>query len=314
MQLGLALPQYDGFSVPARDPLDWPTLLDWAVAAEAKGVGSLWLSDHIVWAIDKYGAAPGNHAGYDPIPTLAAIARKTTTARLGTLVLAPIRPPAVAAKALASLDRLSNGRLTVGLGAGWFEPDFDLIHAEMPPPRQRLEHLERTTQVMRERFAGGPGNLPPPVQQPPPIWFGGKGPKLVELAARVADGWNYCWQATPADLRPRIERLHEHIHANGRDPADFTVSLGIYTLVGEDEDDLRRRFERLKTLAPQGVLDGATLQDYRHGRLVGTVEQVREQVQEWEEVGVAIVIACLGAVPFSVTELDDLDPVVAAVH
>jgi alkanesulfonate monooxygenase SsuD/methylene tetrahydromethanopterin reductase-like flavin-dependent oxidoreductase (luciferase family) len=134
----------------------------------------------------------------------------------------------------------------------------------------------------------------------------------VELAAAKADGWNTCWQWTFEDYRPRAAHARRAVEDAGRDPDEFTLSLGLYTLVGEDEADLKRRFERLKQRSPQGLLDGMTLAQYRHGRLVGTVEQVREQLGGWEEIGVALVVACLGAVPFSVIEPDDLDVVVAA--
>lgn len=299
MQLGLALPQYDGFSAPNQPKLDWATVTAYAAAAEQAGFDSLWLSDHIVWSIERYGAAPGNHEGYDPIPALAALSR-VTSLTLGTLVLAtPIRPPAVLAKALTTLDRLSHGRLIAGLGAGWFEPDYELTGQAMPP--DRLARLSRAIDVVKSTFAGAPPNLPPPVQQPhPPIWLGGKGPKLIELAADKAEGWNYCWQATP-DAYRRIAGPAAAIHK----------SLGIYTLVGEDEADLKARWRRIQQTAPAGVLP-ATLDEYRQGRLVGTVDQVAEQVARWEEEGVQTLVACTGAVPFSVTALDDLELVAAA--
>lgn len=313
MQLGLALPQYD-FSVPGLSRLDWPTLASYAQRAEQLGFDSLWLSDHIVWAIDRYGAAPGNHEGYDPLPTLAALARLTTTATLGTLVLAaPIRPATVLAKALTSIDHVSNGRLVVGIGAGWFEPDFELTGQTMPPPKERLANLKTTIETLKAAFdpAQPPPNLPPPVQRPhPPIWVGGKGPKLIELAAAHADGWNYCWQATPEDYTPRADRARAH----ATNPDAFHLSLGLYTLVGESEADLRQRFDRLKATAPKGVIKpDTTLDDYRHGRLVGTVEQAAEQLHQWKGLGVQTLIACPGAVPFSVTALDDLETVAAAV-
>ncbi|HEV7888604.1 MAG TPA: LLM class flavin-dependent oxidoreductase [Acidimicrobiales bacterium] len=331
MHVGLALPQYD-FSVPGVDPLDWDTLVHWATAAEAKGFDSLWLSDHIGWSIDKYGGPPGLFPGFDPIPTLAALARRTTTARLGTLVLAtPVRPPTVAAKALTGIDLVSQGRLTVGLGAGWFEPDYDQTGQVMPPPKERLARLAEAVDVMRGCFAIAPDtpfdydgrflradglrNKPAPVQQPsPPIWLGGRGPKLVELAAAKADGWNTCWQWTPEDYAPRAAHARQAAAQHGKGPDDFTLSLGLYTLVGEDQKDLERRFERLKATAPSGTISPTTtLADYRLGRLVGTIAEVRQQLQRWADLGVALVIACLGAVPFSVTDPDDLDPVVAAV-
>jgi alkanesulfonate monooxygenase SsuD/methylene tetrahydromethanopterin reductase-like flavin-dependent oxidoreductase (luciferase family) len=148
-------------------------------------------------------------------------------------------------------------------------------------------------------------NVPGPVQQPrPPIWLGGKGPKLAALAARKADGWNTGWQAWPDDYVPRAEQARQH----APDPDVFHLSLCLYGLVGEDERDLRRRFERLKQHSPPGVVDpDTTLDDYRDGRLVGTVEQVHEQLHQWAEVGVRSVIVCLGPVPFSLTDIDDLD-------
>lgn len=306
MQLGLALPQYD-FSVPGQARLDWDTLARWARRAERVGFDSLWLSDHIVWAIDRYGAAPGNHEGFDPLPTLGALARLTTTARIGTLVLAtPIRPVTVVAKTLTSIDQLSGGRLTVGLGAGWFEPDFELTGQTLPSPAERLANLTTAIATLKAAFAGDPLNNPPPVQQPhPPIWVGGKGPRLRRLAVEHADGWNYCWRATPEQYRALLPP--------DAAPPGFHRSLGIYTLVGEDERDLQRRFDRLTSTTPPGVIaPGTTLDDYRQGRLVGTVEQAAEQLHEWKEAGIETVIACLGAVPFSVSAEDDLETVAAA--
>jgi alkanesulfonate monooxygenase SsuD/methylene tetrahydromethanopterin reductase-like flavin-dependent oxidoreductase (luciferase family) len=98
----------------------------------------------------------------------------------------------------------------------------------------------------------------------------------------------------------------------GRDPSTVERSLCLYALVGEDEADLRRRFERLQQRTPPGVLDGVTLDEWRRGRLVGTVEQVREQLAEWAEVGVATVVAGVGALPFAVSDVEDLAPLAAA--
>jgi alkanesulfonate monooxygenase len=331
VQLGLALPQYD-FSLPGRSadsPLDWSDVADWAAQAEAAGFDSVWLSDHVVWSIEKYGAAPGEYEGYDPIVGLAALARTTANVTLGTLVLAPIRPPTVAAKALSGVDRLSRGRLVVGLGAGWFEPDFALTGQDMPPPAERLDRLREAVEVTRGCFATAPTepfdydgrhyhahglrNAPGPARPGgPPIWVGGRGPRLAELAADVADGWNTGWGWTPEDYEPRMKAVRNRLEEQGRDPDQFTFSVNLYALVGEDDRDLRARFERLQAQSPKGVLDGMTLHDYRQGRLVGTVEQAAEQLAQWAELQVAHVVVCLGAVPFSSADPDDLDPVVAA--
>jgi probable F420-dependent oxidoreductase len=326
VDLGLALPQYD-FSVPGESPLQWETLLGWAVRAEQLGFDSVWLSDHLFLDITRYGAGPGDRGCFDPLVTLPAIARRTSTVRLGTLTLcAPLRPATVTAKALATLDVVSGGRLVVGLGAGWYGPELAAAGLELEPPPARLARLAESVQVVRGMFGGGPFTfdgayeravdarcLPRPVQRPtPPIWVGGKGGRLVELAGRYADGWNTAWAWTPERWAERAAVLDVACERAGRDPASVTRSVGLYALAGEDEPDLARRYRRLGELSPPGVLDGVDLAQWRNGRLVGTVEQVREQVCHWESLGVSNLVLTAGALPFAVASGDDVELLVEA--
>jgi len=321
VDVGLALPQYD-FSVPGESPLRWETLLGWAERAETLGFGSVWLSDHLFLDISRYGAPSGDHGCLDPLVTLAAIARRTSTVRLGTLTICgPLRPATVLAKALATLDVVSGGRLTVGLGAGWYEPELLAAGLTLEPPGVRLAHLAESVQVVRGMFGGGPFSFdgryekanearcqPRPVQRPsPPIWVGGKGDRLIELAGRYADGWNTAWVWTPEDWAARAALLDAACEKAGRDPADVARSVGLYALAGEDEADLDRRFRRLREVSPSGVLDGVALSEWRKGRLVGTVEQVAEQVREWESLGVSSLVLTVGAVPFALASGDDAE-------
>ena len=292
------------------------------VAAEAAGFDSLWLSDHLFLDVAKYGGPPDREGCLDPIVAFAALAGEVTRVRLGTLVLCEaFRPAAVLAKSLASLDVVCDGRLDVGIGAGWYEPEYAAIGMEMPRPGERLDRLREAIAILRGLLGGGPCTFdgryhradgavsdPAAVQQPsPPIIVGGKGDRLLSVVADVADGWNTCWAWTPAAYRERLDVLERACDAAGRDPASVTRSLGLYTLCGEDEADLERRFERLQAGHPAGVLDGVTLDQWREGRLVGTVDEVREQAAEWEALGVETLIVGLGAVPFAVTDLDDLE-------
>lgn len=325
MELGLALPQYP-FSVPGEDPLPWETVTAWATRAEQLGVASLWLSDHLVWSLEKYGGPAQPRAGFEPLVALAALARATTTVRLGTLVLcSQLRPPGVLAKHLAGLDRISGGRLDIGLGAGWYEPEYRLAEIVFEPPGVRLEQLAETIDVVRAVLTGDPATYagrharvdgalsrPTPTQPGgPPIWVGGKGDRLLRLVAERADGWNACWTWTLDAYRERLAVLERACAEAGRDPASIARSVGLYALVGEDEGDLRRRFARLQAAAPAGTAP-ASLDEWRTGHLVGTVEQVREQVAGWAGTGVRSLIVTLGAVPFSVTAPDDLDILASA--
>lgn len=313
MEVGLALPQYD-YSVAGESSLAWETLAEWARTAESAGLDSVWLSDHLFLSIEKYGAPAGDHGGFEPLATLAALARSTSTVRLGTLVLcAQLRPPAVLAKALATLDVLSGGRLIAGIGAGWFRPEYEAAGIAFERPGVRVDQLAETVRVVRDVLSGN-AFLPRPVQQPrPPIWVGGQGDRVLGVTAEYADGWNAGgWVGAPEAYSERVQVLERHCERTGRDPAAISRSINRYALVGEDESDLERRWERLRKLTPPGVLDGTSLEEYRQGRLVGTVEQVREQVAGWEALGVATLIVNLGAVPFSVTTTDDIEVVASA--
>ncbi|HUR18202.1 MAG TPA: LLM class flavin-dependent oxidoreductase [Acidimicrobiales bacterium] len=313
MDVGLALPQYD-YSVAGESPLTWPTVVSWARAAESAGLDSVWLSDHLFLSIEKYGAPPGDHGGFEPLATLAALARCTDRVRLGTLVLCTqLRPPAVLAKALATLDVLSGGRLTAGIGAGWFEPEYAAAGIAFEKPGVRVQQLADALRIMGNVF--GEGRFRPgAVQRPrPPIWVGGQGDKVLGVVAEHGDGWNAGgWVGTLQAYRERLEVLERHCERVGRDPATVIRSMNRYTLVGEDEADLRRRWDRLRELTPPGVLDRTTLSKYREGRLVGTVEEVSEQVAGWEALGITTIILNLGALPFSVTTTDDLELVASA--
>lgn len=332
MRIGLALPHFDfsliGEAAEGR-PLRFEAIVDVARRAENLGFDSLWVSDHLSLSIEKYGAGPGEWFAYEPLTLLAALARRVHRPRLGTLVLCEaLRPAGVAAKALTTLDHLCDGRLDIGIGAGWYEPDYQALGMDLPPPPERLARLDEALAVLDALLPGGPAtfegrfhrvrgacNRPPARQSPrPPLFVGGKGDRLLALAARRADGWNTCWAWTEAAYRERVAALERACEAAGRDPVSITRSLGLYTLVGEDQADLERRFERMRRLAPGGMLDDTSLVQWREGRLVGTMEEVAEQKAAWEAAGVAELICCVGPLPFSLSAADDLEVAVAALR
>lgn len=321
MRFGVALPQYD-VSVAGENPLRFDTIVSWAQAAERAGFDSVWLSDHVRWDIAKYGGPPDDSGLFEPLVTLGALARETARVRLGTLVLLEaLRPPAVLAKALATLDRICGGRLDVGMGAGWYAPDYAAIGRSLPSPAERIERLDESLRVVTALLAGdtvefegmhhavrGARLLPGPLQTPrPPVFVGGRGDRLLRLVARHADGWNTCWAISPEAYRDRLDALERACAAEHRDPCSVTRSLGLYTLVGSDLADLERRFGRLRARTPPGVLGSQDVSSWREGRLVGTVQEVREMVDAWERLGVGEIICGFGALPFQVSDLDDLE-------
>lgn len=207
MEVGIALPQYDW-----EAPVEWDTVVACAQRAEELGFDHVWLADHLFLDPARYGLPAGRAFGLDPIVGLAAIARATTRIKLGTLVLcAAFRPPAVLAKMLATLDDLAGGRVIAGLGAGWFEPEFDEAGIAFEPPGRRVDHLEETVLAIRERAPGVT------------VWVAGKGDRVMDIAARHAHGFNHQGWTTDAGPR-RFPEFREACARVGRDPTTITLS------------------------------------------------------------------------------------------
>ena len=196
-----------------------------------------------------------------------------TRPRLGTLVLCEaLRPAAVLAKSLATLDRVCGGRLDVGIGAGWYEPEYEAIGMAMPSPGERLARLREAIAVLRGLLGGGPCtfdgalpprvrralNDPPAVQQPtPPIIVGGKGDRLLGAGRRAGRRLEHVLGVDARRLPRAARRARARVRARSAAiRRRCSRSLGLYALCGEDERDLERRFERLQEPSPPGVLDG----------------------------------------------------------
>lgn len=325
MRVGLALPGFD-FSVPEERPLRWSTVVSTAQQAERLGFDSVWLPDHLFVDLARHRGPPGRQGAIDPLVGLAALARHTRRVRLGTLVLcAPLRPPTVVAKALATLDVLSGGRVIAGVGAGWYEPEFRAAGLPFPPAGPRLAHLAETIQVLKGLWSGGPFSFegvhvraenaycrPQPLQRPhPPVWVGGKGDRLLGVAAVHADGWNTAWRVTPKEYAARTEVLAAACERAGRDPASITLSVGLHALVGENSADLTRRFRRLRDGSPVPLAAGS-LAEWRRTGLVGTVDEVREQMQAWATLGVSTLVISAGPLPFTVSGAEDVEMIASA--
>ena len=328
MRIGLALPHYD-FSIPGVDPIRFDAVSAVAVRAERLGFDSVWVSDHFFTTLERYGAGPERYGSLEPLATLASLAPLTERVRLGTLVLsAGFRHPAVLAKSATAIDRLSDGRLELGIGAGWFEQEYQAFGFEFGTVGERFELLDETLGYLGALFGPEPATLdgrrfmlrdaynhPRPVQEPrPPVLVGGKGgPRLLQIAARHADGWNTVWRWTPEDYAARAAAAREACEREGRDPADFRLSLGLFTVVGEDEADVRRRYEVIGERLPAGVADATPFESLREDGLVGTPERVLDRIGAFAALGVRELIVCAAPVWFALPDPSMLDVLAEAV-
>lgn len=257
---GIALPNYGPLASPE-------TLVRLARLAEDLGVDSVWVSDHLVApvgvaSIYPYDRRPDRKPGdmgvieefYEPVTTLAWLAGATRHVRLGiSAYVMPYRNPVVTAKQVATLDRLSGGRVVLGIGVGWLAEEFGALDVPFARRGRRTEDYVAVCKALwsggEARFDGETYRLPPvrtgptPAQRPhPPLWIAGNSARGIARAARLGDGWHGI-DLSPDELRPLAAEARRLAGRPG-----FTVSLRKGVLPGGpagrplygDRDAIRR--------------------------------------------------------------------------
>jgi alkanesulfonate monooxygenase SsuD/methylene tetrahydromethanopterin reductase-like flavin-dependent oxidoreductase (luciferase family) len=150
--------------------------------------------------------------------------------------------------------------------------------------------------------------LAPAPDRPPPLWLGGKGgPRLLGSAARLADGWNMVWRISPEAYAPKVSDVRAACEAEDRDPATFGLSVGLYSLMGEDEAAARAAFERGRAAAPGDAMAADDYDSWRADTLSGTPEQVLERVAAFESLGVREIIVAPWVLPFAIHEPEQVE-------
>jgi probable F420-dependent oxidoreductase len=216
----------------SRTPAD---LLEAVRTAEDAGWYGFWLADH--YMPNTGDTTPARGDTYECWALLPALAAITERVRIGTLVSpTSVHHPALLAKRAATIDRLSGGRMTLGIGAGWQVNEHHAYGIELEPPGRRVSRFEEAIQIVRSMlsqesttFRGSCYNLteapcdPKPVQSPLPILVGTRSPRMLRITARYADQWN-TW-ATPEQAAAPRTALFEACDAVGRDPATIWTSV-----------------------------------------------------------------------------------------
>lgn len=278
-----------------------------AQKAEELGFGAFFRSDHYL----KMGSVDGLPGPSDAWTTLAGLARDTSTIRLGTLVTsATFRLPGVLAIQAANVDDMSDGRVELGLGAGWFEEEHQAYGIPFPALGERFDMLEEQLEIITGLWATEPGatfdfegkhytiknspGLPKPVQTRGhsgsiPVIVGGGGKKRTPtLAAAFADEFNAAFVSVE-ESQARFENVGRFLEVAGRDDS-IVYSAAQVLCVGRDEDEIARRAQAI----------GREPGELRENGLAGTPDEVVAKIKRFEDAGASRIY-------LQVLDLSDLD-------
>lgn len=220
------------FGICTDQNMSWETTVERWRYFEELGFDSVWDCDHLI--------QPSRPTGpyFEGWTLLAGLAARTERIRIGVLVSCnTFRHPVVVAKEAITIDHISNGRLEVGLGAGWYVPEHEMFGIDFPAPAELVgrfrEAVEIVDSMLRQEvttYAGRYYQLeaalsrPQPQQRPrPPLTLGAHGPRMLRIVAEYADAWNSF--GTVEEMRARNEILDEHCTALGRDPSEIWRGL-----------------------------------------------------------------------------------------
>lgn len=282
--------------IEGQEDVTWPQWVALAEACERHDIEGMFRSDH-------YGSVvgAGERGALDAWATIAALGCITASLRLGTLVSpATFRHPSVLARSVVTADHVTNGRVELGMGAGWNEQEHEAFGFPLPDAPTRLDVLEEQIEIVHRQwtddefdFDGAHYRLrgcqaePKPVQAPhPPLLVGGDaGPRSAGIAAAWADGYNTIF-ADPDTCRRRRAVVEGAWDDAGRDPSTLEFSLMTTGIVGRDDAEVRDRVGRLLDRAGADATPDEYIASRRDDRVIGTVEQVVERLSAYEEAGV----------------------------
>lgn len=303
MRFGLFIPQgwrFDLVGIP--DAEHWATMKRLALAADAGPWESLWVYDHFHTT-----PVPSEEATHEAWTLMAAFAAVTDRIRLGQMcTCVAYRNPAYLAKAAATVDHVSGGRLEMGIGAGWYEHEWRAYGYGFPDAPERLRMLDQGVQILRQAWTQGHADLdgehyrvngaivrPLPLQEGGiPIWVAGGGEKVtLRIAAQHARYTNFNGGA--AEFARKSEILRGHCAKHGTDFDAITRSSNFNTIIGATEAEVAERIDAYEArLTPHLGESGAAkiVAQYRDpdsGRegLAGTPEQIVEALRERRDLG-----------------------------
>ncbi len=316
MRYGAFIPQGWRLDLVGIDQQDhWPTMLEVARHLEATGYESLWVFDH-------FHTVPiaTNEASYEAWTLMAALAATTDTIRLGQMCTSnSYRNPAHLAKIAADIDVISDGRLEMGIGAGWYDDEYLGYGYAFPKASVRIGQLEEGVEIMRKmwtedevKYSGkyyelaGAYSNPKPVQGSLPMWIAGGGEQLtLRVAARYADYTNFGMQLDA--FVHKSEVLAGHCADVGRDYEEIVRSVMKTMIIDEDEAVAFEKVEEYEANLAELVgaeWAGRSRRNIEKLGIVGTPEQVAEELKRYADAGMGYIIGYFPDAAYDRTSLD----------
>ena len=311
MRFGLFIPQGWRLDLAGIAPKDhWAAMLDVARVAESGPYESIWVFDHFHTV-----PVPTDEATHEAWTLMAGLGAATSRVRLGQMCTCMgYRNPAYLAKVAATVDVISGGRTEMGIGAGWYEHEWDAYGYGFPTAGERLQQLDEGVQIMRQLWTDGVATLdgkqyqvdgaicrPLPLQEGGiPLWIAGGGErKTLRIAAKYAQYTNF--DGSPEGFVRKSELLAEHCREVGTDFDAITRSANYNVVIGETEKDVQDRLawlrSRFEKLIPADRVE-SSVNGYATSPLCGTPEQLVERLTAMQKLGMTYTITYFAEAAF----------------
>lgn len=312
MRFGLGIPTgTEGlmYPIPYASALDNVRL---AQEAERLGFDSVWGNDHMT--VQNYVAAetsqPPNY--YELLTVLTYIAASTQRIKLGTaLLVLPFRNPVVVAKQVSTMDQLSGGRVLLGVGIGAYREEFEAVFHGRRAHRGRM--VEEGIRALRNLFDQEQSSFegesycfkdirsyPKPLQETLPIYSGGNSLGVRQRAAELCQGWLPA-VLSPGEVASGVDDINRFAESIGRDVSGHDIALQLTVTLGKTHEEALKKFHASHLYKHLESLKKSTLRDqqggYEERNLIGTADDICEQVRSYQQAGVTTMAALLFTEP-----------------
>ncbi|MCC8046839.1 MAG: LLM class flavin-dependent oxidoreductase [Clostridiales bacterium] len=288
-------------------------VVELSVYAEQLGFDSVWGNDHITtqnYVREEFETAPRY---YSPLLLMSAIAERTTKLKVATaLLVVPFRHPLVMAKEIATLDQLCNGRFMLGVGLGAYREEFEAQYGAQAKGMVRGKMFDESIEIMHRLFTEdnvtfhgkyydvcNAQSFPHPVQDPFAFYFGGNSTNGYERVAKWGTGWLPAL-LTPDEIRAGVEALGEACANHGRSISEIDIAPQLSVSIAKTHEEAVERYEKSQIYRHSCSLGKSTMKgkdatNYLERNLIGSAEEVREQVARYIEAGVTTFSALIFA-------------------